>query len=161
MIKLREGYERASSVFIMDWPDKCLFYADCSVNIAPDAPTLADIARATAATVRAFGFEPRVAMLSFSTRDSAKHASVDRVKEAVALVRKAEPGLVVDGEMQFDAAYLPAVATKKCAGQPVDREPGQRLRLPRPQRRQHRLQDHGAAGGATAIGPSSRGSASR
>jgi phosphotransacetylase len=90
VIKLREGCARASSVFVMDWPDKTLFYADCSVNIAPDAATLADIARATAATVRAFGHEPRVALLSFSTRDSAKDASIDRVKEAAAFVRKAE-----------------------------------------------------------------------
>jgi phosphate acetyltransferase len=119
VVKLRPGFTRASSVFIMAWPDKVLFYADCSVNIAPDAATLAEIGRATAATARAFGFTPKVAMLSFSTRDSAEHESIDRVKEAVALLRAAEPGLDVDGEMQFDAAFVPAVAGKKCPDSPL------------------------------------------
>jgi phosphate acetyltransferase len=119
IVKLREGYRRSSSVFIMVWPDRVLFYADCSVNIAPDAPTLAEIGRATAATARSFGVEPRVAFLSFSTRDSAEHESVGRVKEAVALVRKTEPDVVVDGEMQFDAAFVPAVAAKKCPDSPL------------------------------------------
>jgi phosphate acetyltransferase len=115
IIKMQEGLSRVSSVFIMAWPDgRVLFYADCSVNIAPDAATLAEIGRATAQSARAFGHEPRVAFLSFSTRDSAKDVSIDRVKEAVALVRKAEPALRVDGEIQFDAAYVPAVARKKC-----------------------------------------------
>ncbi len=118
IVRMRDGFKRASSVFIMDWPDRTFFYADCSVNIAPDAPTLAEIARGTAATVRAFGLEPRVALLSFSTRDSARDASIDRVKEAVALVRTAEPGLVVDGEVQFDAAFVPAVAQKKAPDSP-------------------------------------------
>ncbi|HET7747242.1 MAG TPA: phosphate acyltransferase, partial [Vicinamibacteria bacterium] len=98
VVKLREGFKRASSVFIMAWPDRVLFYADCSVNIAPDAATLAEIGRATAATARAFGFTPKVAFLSFSTRGSALHESVDRVKQAVALARAADPGLAVDGE---------------------------------------------------------------
>ena len=118
IVKLQEGYSRASSVFIMDWPDRTLFFADCSVNIAPDAATLAEIGRATAATVRAFGLEPRVAFLSFSTRDSAKDTSVDRVKEAVALVRKTSPDLVVDGEIQFDAAFVPGVTRKKAPDSP-------------------------------------------
>jgi phosphate acetyltransferase len=89
------------------------------MNIAPDAETLAEIGRTTARSARAFGYEPRVAFLSFSTRDSAKDASIDRVKEAVTLVRKAEPDLPVDGEIQFDAAILPAVAAKKCPGSPL------------------------------------------
>ncbi len=118
IVKMQDGYSRASSVFVMDFPDKTLFYTDCSVNIAPDAATLAEIGRATAATVRAFGLEPRVAFLSFSTRDSAADASVDKVKAAVALVRQREPALVVDGEIQFDAAFVPAVAKKKAPGSP-------------------------------------------
>lgn len=119
VVKLRPGYKRASSVFIMAWPERVLFYSDCSVNIAPDAATLAEIGRATAATARAFGFTPKVAFLSFSTRGSAEHESIDRVKEAVALARAAEPGLDVDGEMQFDAAFVPAVAKKKCPDSPL------------------------------------------
>jgi phosphate acetyltransferase len=120
IIKMRAGFKRASSVFVMAWEDKVYFYADCSMNIAPDAETLAEIGRASAASARAFGHEPRVAFLSFSTRDSAKDASIDKVKEAVALVRKAEPGLLVDGELQFDAAIVPEVAKKKCPGSALE-----------------------------------------
>jgi phosphate acetyltransferase len=120
IVKVREGVKRVSSVFIMVWPDRVLFYADCSVNIAPDSALLADIGRATAATARSFGIEPRVAFLSFSTRGSAAAPEVDRVREAAALARAAEPGLIVDGEMQFDAATVPAVAAKKCPDSPVE-----------------------------------------
>jgi phosphate acetyltransferase len=119
VVKMRKGYSRVSSVFVMTWPDRVLFYADCSVNIAPDAATLAEIGRATAASARAFGHEPKVAFLSFSTRDSAADASIERVKQAVALCRAAEPGLLVDGELQFDAAFVPAVARKKCPDSPL------------------------------------------
>jgi phosphate acetyltransferase len=121
IIKMREGMSRVSSVFVMAFPDgRVLFYSDCSVNIAPDAATLAEIGRATARSARAFGHEPRVAFLSFSTRDSARDASIDKVKEAVALTRAAEPGLLVDGEVQFDAAFVPEVARKKCPDSPLE-----------------------------------------
>ena len=120
IIKVAEGNKRVSSVFVMTWPDKTYFYADCSVNISPDAETLAEIGRATAKSARTFGYEPRVAFLSFSTRDSAKDASIDRVKEAVALVRQAEPDLLVDGEMQIDSAMVPAIAKKKCPDSPLE-----------------------------------------
>jgi phosphate acetyltransferase len=153
VIKMREGYSRASSVFVMDWPEKTFFYADCSVNIAPDAATLAEIARATAATVRAFGQEPRVAFLSFSTRDSAKDASIDRVKEAVALVRRAEPGLVTDGEMQFDAALLPAVARKKAPDSPFTDLPANVFVFPDLNAGNIAYKITERLGGATAIGP--------
>jgi phosphate acetyltransferase len=119
IIKMRPDMKRASSVFVMAWPDRVWFYADCSMNIAPDAETLAEIGLASAQSARAFGHEPRVAFLSFSTRDSAKDGSIDRVKEAVRLVREAEPGLLVDGEMQFDAAMLPDVSKKKCPDSPI------------------------------------------
>jgi phosphate acetyltransferase len=119
VVGLREGFKRASSVFIMVWPERVLFYADCSVNIAPDAATLAEIGRATADTARSFGIEPRVAFLSFSTRGSAHHESVDRVREAAALCRAAAPELKVDGELQLDAALVPAVAMNKCHDSPL------------------------------------------
>lgn len=119
VVRLREGFHRASSVFIMVWPERVLFFADCSVNIAPDAATLAEIGRATAGTAGALGFEPKVAFLSFSTRGSADHESVERVRDAAALLRTAEPDLKVDGEMQFDAAFVPAVARKKCPDSPL------------------------------------------
>ncbi|HET7294116.1 MAG TPA: phosphate acetyltransferase [Vicinamibacteria bacterium] len=114
IVRMAEGIKRASSVFVMCWPDRTLFYADCSVNIAPDAATLADIGLATAATVRSFGAEPRVAFLSFSTRGSAQHEKVDRVREATALAKARAPELLVDGELQFDAAFVPSVASRKC-----------------------------------------------
>jgi phosphate acetyltransferase len=122
VVQMAPGIKRASSVFIMVWPDRTLFYADCSVNIAPDAATLAETARATAASARSFGFDPKVAFLSFSTRDSAKDASIDKVKEALKLARAATPDLVCDGEMQFDAAFVPAVAKKKCPDSPLGGE---------------------------------------
>jgi phosphate acetyltransferase len=120
IIKVAEGYKRVSSVFVMTWPDTTYFYADCSVNIAPDAEALAEIGRATAQSARIFGYEPRVAFLSFSTRDSAKDVSIDRIKEAVALVRQAEPDLLVDGEMQIDSAIVPEIAKKKCPDSPLE-----------------------------------------
>jgi phosphate acetyltransferase len=119
IVRLRDGFKRASSVFIMVWPERVLFFADCSVNIAPDPPTLAEIGRATAATARSFGIEPRVAFLSFSTRGSASHPDVERVRDAAALCRAAAPELKIDGELQFDAAFVPAVATKKCPDSPL------------------------------------------
>jgi phosphate acetyltransferase len=122
MIKMRKGFSRASSVFIMCWPDKTYFYADCSVNIDPDPETLASIALATADTVKALGHEPKVAFLSFSTRGSADHARVDKVTEALKIAKAAEPDLAMDGEMQFDAAILPSVAKRKCPGSPVGGE---------------------------------------
>jgi phosphate acetyltransferase len=153
IVKLQEGYSRASSVFVMDWPDRTLFYADCSVNIAPDAATLAEIGRATAATVRAFGLEPRVAFLSFSTRDSAKDPSIDRVKEAVALVRKASPDLVVDGEIQFDAAFVPGVTKKKAPDSPFAESPANVFIFPDLNAGNIAYKITERIGGAVAIGP--------
>jgi len=119
VVGMREGFRRASSVFVMTWPERVLFYADCSVNIAPDAETLAEIGRATAVTARGFGHEPRVAFLSFATRGSASHADVDRVREAAERMRALAPDVAVDGEIQFDAAFVPAVAAKKCPDSPL------------------------------------------
>lgn len=119
MIKMRKGVSRASSVFIMCWPDKTYFYADCSVNIDPDPETLAGIALATADTVKALGHVPKIAFLSFSTRGSAEHERVDKVKEAFKLAQREEPELLMDGEMQFDAAILPSVAKRKAPDSPV------------------------------------------
>ncbi len=114
IVRMAQGIKRASSLFIMAWPDRTLFYADCSVNVAPDALTLADIGLATAATVRSLGLEPRVAFLSFSTRGSAEHERVHRVRQAAALARQRAPDLLVDGQLQFDAAFVPGVARRKC-----------------------------------------------
>jgi phosphate acetyltransferase len=118
IIKLKEGFKRASSTFVLEWPERLLFFADCSVNIDPDAQVLAEIAHATVQTVRTFGYEPRVAMLSFSTRSSSKGSDVDKVKEATRLAKELCPDVVIDGEVQFDAALAPEVAAKKAPDSP-------------------------------------------
>ena len=118
IIKLKEGYKRASSMFVLEWPERLLFFADCSVNINPDAQGLAEIAYAAVQNVRWLGVIPRVAFLSFSTRDSAKGAEVDKVKEATALAKAEMPDCVIDGEIQFDAALLPDVTRKKAPDSP-------------------------------------------
>lgn len=118
IIKLKEGFKRASSLFVLEWPERLLFFADCSVNIDPDSQTLAEIAHATAQTVQSFGFAPRVAFLSFSTRDSASGAPVDKIKLATKLAKEMCPDVIIDGEIQFDAALLPEVARKKAPDSP-------------------------------------------
>ena len=114
IIKTHEKFHKVSSFFFMLLDDKLLMFADCAVMINPDAKDLAEIAMDTANNARKFGIEPRVAMLSFSTKGSAKHPFVDKVKEATAIVKDKMPDLVVDGEMQVDAALVPEVCEKKC-----------------------------------------------
>lgn len=95
-------------------------FADCGLVVDPDAPELAQIAMASARSFRQLtGEEPRVAMLSFSTRGSAPHPAVTKVADATGLVRAADPALIIDGEMQFDAAYVPEVAHAKASDSPL------------------------------------------
>ena len=96
-------------------------FADCGLVIEPSAEQLADIAIASAASYAALtGGDPRVAMLSFSTKGSAKDASIDRVNEALGLVQSRAPDLKIDGELQFDAAFVPGVAASKAPGSPIE-----------------------------------------
>jgi phosphate acetyltransferase len=103
----------ASSVFFMLLADRVLVYGDCAVNPDPDAAQLADIALSSAQTAAAFGIEPRVAMLSYSTGSSGAGAEVEKVAAATALVRQRRPDLPVEGPIQYDAAIDPAVAATK------------------------------------------------
>lgn len=115
------GTETVSSCFLMVLPDgKVLGYGDCVVLPEPSAEQLADVAISTAATfARLTGAEPVVALLSFSTMGSASHPSIARIRRAVELVRRRAPGLTVDGELQFDAAYVAPVGRVKAPGSAV------------------------------------------
>jgi len=125
-IGVRPGFKLVSSFFLMSLPrsdfghDGALIYADCGVVIEPSAAELAEIALAAADSCKALlGTEPRVAMLSFSTKGSAKHRLIDKVVEATRTVKARAPELQIDGELQADAALVAAVAQSKAPGSPV------------------------------------------
>lgn len=125
-IGVAKGIKTVSSAFLVIHPDAqfgekgAMLFGDCAVNIDPNMEQLADIAVASASSAKALlGIDPKVAMLSFSTAGSAEHAFVDKVRESVTLVRERAPGLEVDGEIQFDAAMVPAVGQKKFPGSKV------------------------------------------
>ena len=120
IIKMAPGISTASSCFIMELKTKeygsdgVMLFGDCAVNIEPNSDELAAIAIATANTCKSLlGVEPKVAMLSFSTKGSAKHVLVDKVTEAVNIAHDKYPGLILDGELQLDAAIVPEVAESK------------------------------------------------
>ncbi|MBN2593493.1 MAG: phosphate acetyltransferase [Sedimentisphaerales bacterium] len=119
-VGLADGIKTPSSYFLMVIPDflgekdKAFIYADCAVNIDPTAEQLADIALASALSAkRLLDQEPKVALLSFSTKGSGAGASVYKIREALKIARKRQPGLAIDGEFQADSAIVPRVAAKK------------------------------------------------
>lgn len=126
ILGMQPGLKTLSSFFVMIVPDKSfgkdgiLFYADCAVVPHPDSAQLADIAIATADSYASLiGEAPRVAMLSFSTRGSAEHEDIDKVTRALAIAKERRPQLCIDGEMQADAALIPAIGERKAKGSPV------------------------------------------
>ena len=102
-----------------DGEDEILGMGDCAINIKPDADQLAESAIESAKTAAVFGIDPKVAMLSYSTKGSGAGEDVDKVKAALEKVKELAPELDVDGELQFDAAVSPVVAAKKCPGSTV------------------------------------------
>lgn len=119
VVKTKPGVKVVSGAYFMCMPDQVLVFADCAVNPNPDASALADIAISSADTAAAFGIEPRVAMLSYSTADSGTGPDVDMMREATQLVRQRRPDIPVDGPIQFDAAIDPVVGTRKMPDSPV------------------------------------------
>jgi phosphate acetyltransferase len=115
----KPGCRLVSSVFFMCLPDQVIVYGDCAINPQPTAEDLADIAVQSAASARDLGIEPRVAMISFSTGTSATDTDVDKVAEATRIVRQREPGLAIDGPLQYDAAVNASVGQAKRPGSPV------------------------------------------
>lgn len=113
VIRTSPGHDVVSSVFLMCLPDRVLVYGDCAVNPDPDVAQLADIAISSAETAVAFGVEPRIAMMSYSTGGSGAGADVEKVRAATALVRERRPDLSVEGPIQYDAAVDAGVARTK------------------------------------------------
>lgn len=116
IIKTREGSSKVSGAFLMTRGDEKYLMADCAINITSDAKTLAETAIISAETAELLGISPRIAMLSFSTKGSAKSPEVDKVREATEFVKEKRQDLVIDGEIQFDAAFVPEVGAKKAPG---------------------------------------------
>ncbi|NGX51210.1 MAG: Phosphate acetyltransferase [Chlamydiae bacterium] len=119
LIKTKEGARRVSSIFFMCLEKEVLVYGDCAVNQNPNAEELADIAIQCADSAERFGITPRVAMISYSTGTSAGGSEVEKVKDATEIALKLRPDLIIDGPLQYDAAFSPDVAKKKAPDSPV------------------------------------------
>ncbi len=119
LIKTAPGASIVSSVFFMLMPDQVLVYGDCAINPNPTAQELADIALQSADSAVAFGIEPRVAMISYSTGSSGSGDDVEKVREATRLARERRPDLMIDGPMQYDAASVESVGRQKAPDSPV------------------------------------------
>lgn len=119
LIKTAAGMKRVSGAFVMERQGERYIFADCAMNIDPDSETLAEIAYQSAQTAKMVNIEPRIAFLSFSTKGSAQSKSVDKVVQACRLFKEKHPDILADGELQFDAAYVPEVGQRKAPASPV------------------------------------------
>ena len=119
VIKTKPGTSLVSGAFLMCFKDHVAVFADCAINLNPNAEQLAEIAIQSAETAKAFGLDPKVGMLSYSTLGSGKGPDVDLVEEATAIVKNKAPELAVVGSIQFDVAWSPTVAATKAKGDPV------------------------------------------
>ncbi|WP_413110643.1 phosphate acetyltransferase [Thaumasiovibrio sp. DFM-14] len=119
IIKTAPDASIVSSVFFMLLPDQVLVYGDCAINPDPNAEQLAEIAIQSADSAKAFGIDPRVAMISYSTGTSGKGADVDKVREATRIAQEKRPDLIIDGPLQYDAAIMENVAASKAPNSPV------------------------------------------
>lgn len=116
LIKTKPGIKKTSGMFVMVRGNEKYIFADCAINVAPTSQDLAEIAMVSSDSAKLFNIEPRVAMLSFSTKGSAVTPETEKVAEAIKMARELQPDLVIDGEFQFDAAFVPEVAAKKAPG---------------------------------------------
>jgi phosphate acetyltransferase len=119
IIKTKPNARAVSSIFFMCLPEQVLVYGDCAVIPDPDAETLADIAIQSADSAAAFGIPPRVAMISYSTGESGSGADVEKVRAATKLAQAKRPDILLDGPLQYDAAFMPDVARTKAPDSPV------------------------------------------
>ena len=113
IIKTKPGISRVSGLFILLREDERYFMADCAINTSMDTQTMAEVAVATHVSAKQFGVDPKIAMLSFSSKGSAKSDSVTMVADATQIVKDEHPEIKIDGELQFDAAFVPEVGKKK------------------------------------------------
>jgi phosphate acetyltransferase len=119
LIRSAPGASIVSSIFFMLMPEEVLVYGDCAVNPNPKPEELADIAIQSADSARAFGIDPRVAMISYSTGTSGSGDDVEKVRQAMAIARTKRPDLLIDGPMQYDAASVESVGRQKAPGSQV------------------------------------------
>ncbi|QJQ96150.1 MULTISPECIES: phosphate acetyltransferase [Halomonadaceae] len=119
LIKTAPDYGLVSSIFFMLLPEQVVVYGDCAVNPDPNAEELAEIAIQSARSAIAFGIEPKVAMISYSTGESGSGSGVDKVREATRIARERAPELLIDGPLQYDAAAIESVGKQKAPDSPV------------------------------------------
>ncbi|WP_019214944.1 phosphate acetyltransferase [Fenollaria massiliensis] len=119
IIKMKEGYKKTSGVFVMVKGAERYIFADCAINIAPDSDDIAETAILSNMTAKSFGVDPKIALLSFSTKGSAKSDETEKVINALEIVKERDASIAVDGELQFDAAFVPTVAEKKAKGSDI------------------------------------------